>query len=57
MEVFAQDFGKTVICMASVRISLALNFQILGVYEYPNGDRWEGERRDGKAHGKSTIYY
>ena len=26
------------------------------IFTWPDGDRWEGERRDNKPHGKMTIY-
>lgn len=34
-----------------------LSFNSLGVYTYPNGDRYDGEWKDDQKSEKGTMYY
>ena len=50
--------GKLVNDDGSTQYGTWLNGKLNGfcVFSYQEGDRWEGERSDGKPHGKQTIY-
>lgn len=57
MEIVVKEFGKMVLWMERVTDRYIYIFITIGTCFYANGNRYEGDLKDGVMNGKGKSYY